>query len=78
MDIEQIKALLLGEFVGDRVDVDVDGSHVKVIVVSEQFAGKRAVQRQQMVYKVLNDAIASGAVHAVHMRTHTPDEWTGA
>lgn len=31
---------------------DPNGSHVTIKVVSDAFEGKRAVQRQQMVYKV--------------------------
>jgi hypothetical protein len=32
---------------------DPNGSHITILVVSEAFEGKRALQRQQMVYKVL-------------------------
>jgi stress-induced morphogen len=31
---------------------DPNGSHVTITVVSKKFEGKRALQRQQMVYKV--------------------------
>ena len=31
---------------------DPNGSHVTITVVSDVFKGKRAVQRQQLVYKV--------------------------
>jgi stress-induced morphogen len=31
---------------------DPNGSHITILVVSDAFEGKRALQRQQMVYKV--------------------------
>lgn len=32
---------------------DPNGSHVTIKIVSDKFEGKRALQRQQLVYKVL-------------------------
>ena len=53
---------------------DPNGSHVSIVVVSDNFEGKRAVQRQQMVYKALWEEL-KGAVHAVDsMVCKTPDE----
>jgi acid stress-induced BolA-like protein IbaG/YrbA len=53
---------------------DPNGSHISVQVVSTLFAGKRPVQRQQMVYKALWDEL-KGPVHAVDsMICKTPDE----
>jgi stress-induced morphogen len=53
---------------------DPNGSHVSIEVVSSKFEGKRAVQRQQMVYKALWEEL-QGAVHAVDsMVCKTPDE----
>jgi stress-induced morphogen len=45
----------------------------RVSVVSEEFAGKRLVQRHQMLYRLLDDEIKAG-VHALSMETKTPDE----
>jgi acid stress-induced BolA-like protein IbaG/YrbA len=44
------------------------------VVVSDQFEGKRAVARQQMVYATLQDDIASGELHAISLKTFTPAE----
>jgi len=55
--------------------VDVDGSHVNIMVVGDIFEGKRSVQRQQMVYAALQEHIASGVIHAVNMKTYSKDEW---
>lgn len=53
---------------------DPNGSHIAVEVVSPLFAGKRPVQRQQLVYKALWEEL-QGPVHAVDsMVCRTPDE----
>lgn len=53
---------------------DPNGSHISIEVVSEKFEGKRAMQRQQMVYKAIWDEL-QGPVHAVDsMICKTPDE----
>lgn len=49
-------------------------SHWKVVVVSEAFAGQRLVQRQRAVYGALKAELADG-VHALSMKTLSPDEW---
>jgi stress-induced morphogen len=56
---------------------DPNGSHISISVVSEKFEGKRAVQRQQMVYKALWDELkgSNAPVHAVDaMICKTPAE----
>lgn len=75
MQPDQIQKKLEEAIPQSQVTVDVDGSHINLIVVSSAFEGLNAVKKQQLVYSVLNDAIASGAIHAVHMKTYTPAEW---
>jgi stress-induced morphogen len=53
---------------------DPNGSHISVEVVSKKFEGKRAVQRQQLVYKAIWEEL-QGPVHAVdNMVCKTPEE----
>jgi len=58
-----------------KVDAHMEGNHAHLTVVSEQFEGLLPVKRQQLVYAALQPAIASGAIHAVHMKTFTPAQW---
>lgn len=75
MTPEQVK-VLLGESLNDcDIQVEGEGSHYNIVIVGDCFAGKRSVQRQQLVYALLNSAIASGAMHAVNMKLFTRDEW---
>lgn len=75
MSPEDIKSALETALSPVHLDIQVEGSHVHVVVASAAFEGLNAVKKQQAVYAAFGDAISSGAVHAVHMKTYTPDEW---
>lgn len=60
---------------GAKVDAALEGNHLHVTVVSDSFEGVSPVKKQQSVYAALNEFIASGAIHAVHMKTLTPSEY---
>ena len=49
-------------------------SHFRLLVVSDQFAGKSPVQRHQAVYAALAEEMR-GQIHALGLQTLTPDEW---
>lgn len=48
-------------------------THYKAVVVGDAFAGKRAVQRHQLVYRTLGPLMQE--VHALALHTYTPEEW---
>jgi acid stress-induced BolA-like protein IbaG/YrbA len=75
VDPEQVKSLLQQAINAEEVQVQGDGSHFDVLVVSSEFEGLSPVKKQQLVYQVLNEHIASGSIHAVNMKTLTPAEW---
>ena len=74
MEAEQIQAILVGALPGCQVKVEGGGGKFLVTAVGEIFAGLNAVKRQQTIYKILNQHIASGAIHAVTMRLQTEAE----
>lgn len=75
MTIEEIKALLVAKLPGADIEVQSDGYHVDVVVVSAAFEGLMPVKKQQMVYAALNDKITDGSIHAVNMKLYTPAQW---
>lgn len=75
MNADDIKSILEQQLDKCDIKVDVDGSHVNIIVVGDIFKGKRTVQRQQLVYAALQEHIASGVIHAVNMKTYSTEEW---
>ncbi len=52
------------------------GGHFRALIVSDRFAGHNAVQRQRLVYAALSDEMGP-EIHALSMRTLTPEEWQG-
>ena len=49
-------------------------SHYRLVVVSEDFTGKKLLARHRIINKLLADEL-SGGVHALAMHTFTPEEW---
>ena len=74
MGNDEITRLLTQALPDAIIDVQGDGYKYQVNVVSGTFAGLNRVKRQQAVYKVLNEHIQSGAIHAVNMLLQTPEE----
>ena len=75
MQIEEVQAAVQAAISDSEVQAKFEGSHVHLLVISTAFEGASPVKRQQMVYAALSEAIASGAIHAVHMKTLTPAEY---
>jgi BolA protein len=50
------------------------GGHFRAVIVSPAFEGQTAIARQRAVYTLLGDAMLS-TIHALALRTLTPDEW---
>ena len=76
MDSNQIKRIIADGVSCEELHVEGDGEHFEALVVSAQFVGKSRVQRQQMVNAVLRSYFDSGELHALSMKTVTPEEWS--
>lgn len=71
---EQIKDYIQSGLDCTHVEVDGDGQHFSAVIVSNAFAGKRLIQRHQLVYAALGDRMRQ-EVHALSMKTLTPEEF---
>jgi acid stress-induced BolA-like protein IbaG/YrbA len=58
-----------------HLSVQGDGRHFEAVVVSEEFAGKSRVQRHQRVFQALGDRMRDEMIHALSIKTFTPQEW---
>ena len=76
MHPEKIQKLIAAGLPCEHLQVDGDGQHFEAVIVSAEFAGKNRVQRQQLVNDVLRALFNSGELHALSMKTHTPEEWS--
>ncbi len=55
-----------------HLEVEGDGQHFQALIVSPAFAGKRLIQRHQLVYAALGDRMKA-EIHALSMKTLTPE-----
>lgn len=73
MDVNEVRQLiergLPGAYVEVR-DMTGGGDHFEALVVSDKFEGKGLVERHQVVYGALGDAMRE-AVHALVLKTLT-------
>ena len=74
MDANTIRNLIEQGLPGARAAVQgEDGVHFEALVVSEAFRGKLPLARHRLVYATLG-GLMGGEIHALALRTLTPDE----
>jgi acid stress-induced BolA-like protein IbaG/YrbA len=77
MSPDEITRRIEAALPGARVRVQSeDNVHFAALVIAEQFAGLRTLQRHQLVYRALGAAVG-GEIHALSLDTPTPAEWAG-
>jgi acid stress-induced BolA-like protein IbaG/YrbA len=75
MNPAEIQALIQAHLPGCEASVNsADNVHYEAVIVSAAFAGKRALQRHQMVYAALGERIG-GDIHALSIAAFTPEEY---
>ncbi len=76
---DRVKAMIEAVLPNAQVQVNTnDGEHFEVTVVSPQFEGKRLVQQHQMVYAAVQEAMSTNTIHALALKTYTPQDWAAA
>jgi acid stress-induced BolA-like protein IbaG/YrbA len=73
-----IASRILTALPGAEVEViDTTGTndHFQARVVSAQFVGVPMVRAHQLVYAPLQDVLATGELHALALKTYTPEQW---
>jgi acid stress-induced BolA-like protein IbaG/YrbA len=78
METEDIKRLIERGLPGAHVEVrdtTGGGDHFEALVVSDSFNGKSLVERHQLVYATLGDAMRE-RIHALSLTTLTPAQYS--
>jgi len=57
-----------------HLEVRGDGAHFEAVIVSPAFAGLTRVAQHQLVFAALAERMRS-EIHALSMRTYSPEEW---
>lgn len=75
MQVLDIERLILAGFEQANVTVSSgDNTHFEAVIVADEFEGKRALARHQLVYQSLGSLVGN-EIHALSIRTYTPTEW---
>lgn len=75
MQAEEVKQVVESQLDGSQVITAGEGCNFEITVINPSFAGLSPVKKQQLVYGCLSDQIASGAIHALTIKTYTPEQW---
>jgi acid stress-induced BolA-like protein IbaG/YrbA len=78
LEADAIRQRIQGALPGSEVEVrDTTGTgdHFEARVVSPDFTGKPMVQQHQLVYAPLQDWLKSGELHALALKTYSPEQW---
>jgi acid stress-induced BolA-like protein IbaG/YrbA len=75
---EEIQRRIEASIPGARASVEGGDAHFSVVVIAEGFEGKTRIERHQMIYSLFRDEMASQAIHALALKTSTPQEWERA
>ncbi len=52
-----------------------DNSHFEAVIICPDFDGKTPVKQHQMVYRIVNDLIQNNSIHALNLKTYTPQQY---
>ena len=72
---EQIESMIQAELPDAQVqvhDLTGGGDHFEVTVISAAFEGRSLVQQHQLVYKAVQSAMSTEAIHALALKTSAP------
>ena len=76
IEASEIESLLRERFSDAKIiieDLAGDGNHYAATVISREFIGLSRVKQHQLVYSALKEELASEAIHALALKTETPN-----
>ena len=74
MTVEEVQAKLENGIEGSEGVMEGDGCNCSAVIVSSAFDGLSLLQRQRLVLGLVKEEIKSGELHALSVKTFTPDE----
>jgi acid stress-induced BolA-like protein IbaG/YrbA len=75
LEAKEIETWIAAGLPCELVAAQGDGQHFEAVIVSREFVGLNRVKRHQRVNAVLKPHFDSGELHALSMKTLTPEEW---
>ena len=78
MTPHRVKELLLEAFPSAAIEVgDLTGTsdHFTATIVSDRFSGLNTLKQHRLVYSAVQEHIDSGEIHALQLKTFSPEQW---
>ncbi len=75
MHPDEIQRLIQAGLECSYLNVEGDGRHFEAVVVSSEFESRTTLARHRLVYATLGEHFASEALHALSLKTYTPEQW---
>jgi acid stress-induced BolA-like protein IbaG/YrbA len=72
MTAAEIKTIIETGLADSKATVNEDEGKFEATVISSAFEGLSTVKQHQIIYKLLNKQITSGAIHALTIKAQTP------
>jgi acid stress-induced BolA-like protein IbaG/YrbA len=74
---DEVRSYIAAGLPCEHLEVEGDGRHFFATIVTNEFAGLSRVRRHQRVYEALGERMKE-QIHALSMKTLTPEEWRTA
>ena len=77
MNAEQLQYIIENALENTKALIEThDNVHFNATIISQKFSSiGNKVKRQQLIYGIINHYIASGEIHAISMKTYSPEQW---
>jgi len=71
----EVEALILKDYPDAQIAIEGQGCDLNIRVVSERLANLTMVKQHQGIMATLSEPLATGRLHAVTLKTFTPEQW---
>jgi acid stress-induced BolA-like protein IbaG/YrbA len=76
MEIQEVTQLIQAAIPDAEIHVQGEDTNFTADVISESFSGVSNLNRQKKVLASVKEQIVTGDIHALSVKTFTPEEWT--
>lgn len=75
METSEVRDRILQSLPDAQLTIEGEDCSFSVTVIDACFARMMPVKRQQQVLAYFKDELATGTLHALTVKAHTPEEW---
>ena len=75
-DVKELVQKAIPDAHVEVIDTTGGNDHFQILVVSKEFQGKLLIDQHRMVQQSVESALKDGRIHAVQIKTETPESWS--